>query len=94
MFSLETFLEKAALELGLVQQTHEGRAMEDGFEEHPAFPVGKVELSGPGNISLPFALRVLADFFLHQYVSASKLSLNNVFEVHPWCSRYQYLIAF
>lgn len=53
MFSLETFLEKAALELGLVQQTHEGRAMEDGFEEHPAFPVGRVELSGPGNISLP-----------------------------------------
>lgn len=47
MFDLETFLEKAALELGLVQQTHEGRAVEDGFEGHPAFPVGRVELSGP-----------------------------------------------
>lgn len=47
--------------------------MEDKFQGQPAFPfVGRVELSGPGNIFLPFGLRVLSDFFFHQEVGASK----------------------
>lgn len=44
-FNSEVFLEKAALELSLVQRAHEDRAMEDGFKGQPAFLfVGRVEL--------------------------------------------------
>lgn len=64
---------KRHLSLGLVQRAHEDRTMEDGFKGQPAFLfVGRVELSGPGNIFLPFGLRVLPDFFFHQEVGASK----------------------